>query len=435
MTETNEKAITNVTAYPNTYMNDKQKNTTNQAETDFLPDVEPWPEPINGAELADDLVNTIKKYVYLPDGASEVIAIWMLHTYLSHEYTFTPRLFVHSPEPRCGKTTLLDILGHLSYKPLQVSSITGPSMARMITLQKGQITLLADEADRYLNNDNDTLCKVLNSGFQRGKKIMCTETSGRSMKPQLFDCFAPCAIAAIGNIPTTVKDRSLTITMKRKTSADKIEKLRYRQVCQSMEELRQRCKRFIMDNEQQIIDLSPDVPDVLNDRTADVSEILFAIAQTISPQWYTKFKDAVLKLVKADSANDDPSVRVQLLTDIREIFANVPRGWLSSNDLVEKLNDIETSPWSEWNHGRPMTPSALARQLKYFGIVPIQKREGGDERSRKYYVKYFEDAFNRYIPVSSCDTVTTGTNADVDCHTVTTQFNDNDLDDLPDMGF
>jgi putative DNA primase/helicase len=423
------------TAIP-AYVKSTQSKSTNKMggkQADFLvPDVKPWPEEVDGVALADDLVATIKKYVYLPDGAAEVAAMWVLHTYVTRDYTFSPRLFIHSPEPRCGKTTFLDILEYLCYRPLQVSSITGPSMARMITIQKGTITLLADEADRYLNNDNDTLCKVLNSGFQRGKKIMCTEMSGRSMKPKLFDCFAPCAIAAIGNIPITVKDRSLTITMKRKTNADKIEKMRYRQVYQTMGILRCKCKRFIMDHEQEIIDCVPDVPDVLNDRTADVSEILFAIADTISQEWHIRLETAILKLVKTNNDTEENSVRVQLLIDIKGILQNVPNGWLSSNDLVDKLNDIETSPWPEWNKGKPMSTNALARQLKFFGIYPRQKRELYDDRSRKYYFSDFEDAFTRYIPVSSCDTVTTGTNADTDCHTVTVQSGN---DDLPDIDF
>ena len=355
MSQTKKEAVTAITTYVNTTHNNSTQKTMDKQEEFFLPDVTPWYEPVDGSALANDLVNTIKKYVYLPDGAAEVAAIWVMHTYISRDYVFTPRLFIYSPEPRCGKTTFLDILEYLCYKPLQVSSITGPSMARMITIQKGKITLLADEADRYLDNDNDTLCKVLNSGFQRGKKIMCTETNGRSMKPKLFDCFAPCAIAAIGNIPTTVKDRSLTITMKRKTLADKIEKLRYRQVHQEMNKLRSRCMRFIMDHEQEIVDCVPYVPKALNDRTADVSEILFAISDAISKEWHVRLEDAVLKLVKSDQQSDDISVRGQLLMDIRDILRGVPKGWLSSKDLVEKLNEIETSPWAEWNRGYPMS--------------------------------------------------------------------------------
>lgn len=422
MNEVKKEAATAITAYVNTtQMESKPTTSANQVETQILPDITPWPEPVNGSALVNELVTTIKKYVYLPDGAAEVTAIWVLHTYVSDGYVFTPRLFIHSPEPRCGKTTLLDILEYLSYKPLQVSSITGSSMARMITIQKGQITLLADEADRYLNNDNDTLCKVLNSGFQRGKKIMCTEASGRNMKPQFFNCFAPCAIAGIGNIPTTVQDRSITITMKRKTSNDYIEKLRYRQVHQHMEELRQMCKRFIMDHEEEIVNCIPNMPSSLNDRTADVSEILFAIADTISQEWHQRLETALLKLVKHQYDNEEQSVRVQLLMDIKNIFSGVPRGWLSSKNLVEKLNDIETSPWAEWNRGSPMSVSALAKQLKSFHITPKQTREDYDDRSRKYYLADFKDAFDRYIPVSSCDTVTTGANTTASCHTVTDQ--------------
>ena len=99
----------------------------------------------------------------------------------------------------------------------------------------------------------------------------------------------------------------------------------------------------------------------------------------------------------------------------------MPKGWLASNDLVEKLNEIETSPWAEWNRGRPMTTNALARQLGFFGIYPKQTRENYDDRSRKYYVSDFQDVFDRYIPKSSCDTVTTDANTGTDCHTVTGQ--------------
>ena len=41
--------------------------------------------------------------------------------------------------------------------------------------------------------------------------------------------------------------------------------------------------------------------------------------------------------------------------------------------------------------------------------------------SRKYYVSDFQNAFDRYIPVSSCDTVTTDANTGTNCHTVTGQ--------------
>ena len=103
-----------------------------------------------------------------------------------------------------------------------------------------------------------------------------------------------------------------------------------------------------MDHEQEIVDCSPKVPSALNDRTADVSEILFAISDSISPEWHDRLEAAILKLIKSDSSNDENSVRVQLLIDIRAILQDVPKGWMASNDLVDELNKIETSPWPEW---------------------------------------------------------------------------------------
>lgn len=103
MSETKKEAATAITAYVKTTRSNVTKKAGNNQEDFLLPDVTPWPEPVDGTALANDLVNTIKKYVYLPDGAAEVSAMWILHTYILRDYVFTPRLFIHSPEPRCGK--------------------------------------------------------------------------------------------------------------------------------------------------------------------------------------------------------------------------------------------------------------------------------------------------------------------------------------------
>lgn len=71
-------------------------------------------------------------------------------------------------------------------------------------------------------------------------------------------------------------------------------------------------------------------------------------------------------------------------------------------------------------------------QLKFFGIAPVQHRESYNNRSRKYYVQDFEDAFSRYIPASIRDSVTNKALSDVNCHSVTPC---DGVDDLPDMGF
>jgi hypothetical protein len=38
-----------------------------------LPVIEPWPEPVNSADLLDDICNAVKRYLVLPEGSAETL--------------------------------------------------------------------------------------------------------------------------------------------------------------------------------------------------------------------------------------------------------------------------------------------------------------------------------------------------------------------------
>jgi hypothetical protein len=63
-------------------------------------------------------------------------------------FDISPRLAITSPEKQCGKTTLLDVLSCLAWRPMTTGSITAASIFRVV--EKVQPTLLIDEADTFL---------------------------------------------------------------------------------------------------------------------------------------------------------------------------------------------------------------------------------------------------------------------------------------------
>jgi hypothetical protein len=65
---------------------------------------EPWPEPVNLAELLDEFVAAIRRHVILPAEAALVIALWIAHTWVYEKFEQTPRLAITSPTERCGKS-------------------------------------------------------------------------------------------------------------------------------------------------------------------------------------------------------------------------------------------------------------------------------------------------------------------------------------------
>jgi len=65
--------------------------------------------------------------------------------------------------------------------------------------------------------------------------------------------------------------------------------------------------------------------------------------------------------------------------------------------LVEELRRLEESPWAEYGFGRGLSVHSLAKQLKFFNILPHQVRHSY-ERHRCFVRADFVDAFSRYLP-------------------------------------
>jgi hypothetical protein len=151
-----------------------------------LPEPTPWPERVEGVELLCDLSAAIRKHVVMPAHCADATALWVVHTHLLDALHITPRLAITSPEKQCGKTTLLDVLCHLVWRPLEISNTTVSPIFRAI--QKARPTLLLDEGDTFLP-DNEELRGVLNSGHRRGGSVL--RTVGDDFEPRQFETFAP----------------------------------------------------------------------------------------------------------------------------------------------------------------------------------------------------------------------------------------------------
>src|SRR3989442_15619567 len=128
------------------------------------PDLEPWPEPVDGPALLDGINGILGRFAVLPQWAPEALTLFDLHTYAFHLRDVSTYVGIESPEKRCGKTTLLGILGKLVNRPVMAANISSPAFFRVI--QEMQPTLLIDEADTFLKKRND-LRGILNAGYTR----------------------------------------------------------------------------------------------------------------------------------------------------------------------------------------------------------------------------------------------------------------------------
>jgi putative DNA primase/helicase len=356
-----------------------------------FPEAEPWPTAVNGIVLLNELITVIRRYVVMPDHAIDAVALWIIHTYLIDFFEITPRLAITSPEKRCGKTTLRDVLSRLVYRPLPTENATGSAIFRII--ESARPTLLIDEADTFFG-DKDELRGILNSGHRRGGSVI--RTVGDDFEPRVFSTHAAVAIAMIGKLAGTLADRSIQIAMRRRRRTDaNVEPFRSDRVGYLGEVVR-RATRWAIDNGRRFVHADPPMPEGVINRAADNWRPLLAIADAVGFEWPTRARNACVVLT-AERRGDD-SVGAILLADIRDIFSRRGVDKLPSLAVVSELVAIEGRPWAEWGKiGQPLTQNGLARILDQYEIEPIGLRIGV-KTPRGYELQQFQDAFTTYLP-------------------------------------
>ena len=365
-----------------------------QGRTLSLREPEPWPEPINGADLLGELSTAIRGHVVMPDWAADTVALWAAHTHLADCFGISPRLAIKSPEKGCGKTTLLDALSRIVVRPLPTANATAAAIFRVVEVHRP--TLLIDEADTFLS-ENEELRGILNSGHRQGGSVI--RTVGEDFEPRAFSTYAACAIALIGKLPGTIADRSVPIELRRRRADEPVEPFRFDRT-ERLDRLARKLARWAADVADCIRETDPDVPAGVFNRAADNWRPLLAIADAAGGEWPGRARRAV-QYIGAAAAGDEQSVRVTLLSDIRATFRERRQDRLSSAELVEALVAIEGRQWAEWKAGKPITANGLARVLAPFGIKPGTIRTSVGT-PKGYQLAQFEDAFVRYLPEEEC---------------------------------
>ena len=148
----------------------------------------------------------------------------------------------------------------------------------------------------------------------------------------------------------------------------------------------------------------------LLNRQKDNWRPLFSIAHVAGGDWPAR---AAAAAHAASPSGGDQSRGAELLTDIRELFAEERTDKLRSAVIVERLIAMEDRPWAEYRKGKGISQNGLASALKPYGIssITIRPGSGKTDTGKGYYLRSFGDAFERYLP----------RDANVERHTVTTE--------------
>ncbi|MCH8948333.1 MAG: DUF3631 domain-containing protein, partial [Acidobacteria bacterium] len=352
--------------------------------------------------LVAELQSFISKYGIFPKQHMElVLALWAIGTHSFDSFDCFPYLTVTSPTKGCGKTRLAEVLELLCAEPLRAANLSEAVLFRLVEARSP--TLIIDEAESLRNKKSEraqAIVGLLNAGHRIGAVSYRCDGPGHAAKA--FRVYCPKVVIAIGNVPETVRDRSIAVQMQRKKANDVVGRFIFKKVRGPAADLKERIAGIISVCRQDIEGVYDSYePEFLTDREAENWTPLFCLCSILVPRRLTELKETATAFAKGKAAFDaDDSLQMRLLSDIQAILGNGESDTLfgeklaaiSSSTLVAKLRELEEAPWA----GYDLSARRLAQLLKPFEVHPRQVRDGSSN-IRGYAVADLIPLFSRYL--------------------------------------
>jgi hypothetical protein len=351
---------------------------------------------MTGALLLNDVLDAINTYVALPSvEVAHAVTCYIAASHDPQAWEHATRLAIVSPEKRCGKSRLLDVIEATCRDPLIAINISTPALARSI--KTGPPTLLLDEADtvfgKKTGDAKEDLRGIINAGHQRNRPYIRWDITTRAIEK--CPTFAMAVLAGIGDLPDTIMDRAVVVRMRRRIAEEQVQPYRHRRDRPKLNALGRRLADWAEYHHDTLLAAEPDMP--VEDRAADTWEPLVAIADTAGGEWPDRIRNACIRLVAAEEEDAGNTMARALLLDLRRIFRYV-QGDLHTATILSRLHKIAESPWSNY-YGRLMTANDLSSLLKIYGIKPLTVREVGEVKTLKGYRRNdLVEAWSRYLP-------------------------------------
>ena len=256
----------------------------------------------------------------------------------------------------------MSLLQALTNKSLLSSNISPAAIYRVAELCKP--TLLIDEGCTFIKG-NDELRGILNSGHTRDTAFV-VRIEGDNLEPKRFSTWAPKALAMIGDLPDTIKDRSIVVSMRRKLPGESVLKMPLN-ASDQFEDIRRKCKRWAVDNFNKLTRYIPAMPSHNNDREIDNWTPLFSIAGLCGQE-----QEALASMMKISPTGEDNSIGPMILEDIQKVFDKRGVEKIFSQDLVNDLIEFDDRPWITTRIANRRTSSAIGIRLANLDICRIR---------------------------------------------------------------
>jgi hypothetical protein len=368
-------------------------DTSDSGDTETAPPTTPAPL----ARVLDAAALMLRRQVSCTETSLYAAVLWTAGTYGYHEAEVFPRLVFTSETSNCGKTTALKTVEILSFNPRRSDNISAAAMFRLVASQR--MSLFIDEFDSF-GRDNEDVRNVLNAGYLRTGTVTRVEPTddGKGWTPVEYPCFCPVAIAGIGGLPETVRNRSIVNRLQRAPKG-RARQMRLRELLK----LRRQIVPHLIAHADAIAaaikDGAKNLPLELDARVIDNWDPLIAVAELAGGDWPAR---ALAAAREFSGEGYNPTGYVEKLVDDIRWMIQTParhrieawREWfhaknqggprptktalpteIRSAELLTLLHKMPHRPWQEAGKGgKPITERWLADRLDGLDVKPYRKR-------------------------------------------------------------
>lgn len=202
----------------------------------------------NGAELIAHLESLVNRFVILPPDAGLLVAVWIVGTYLYQAFEYFPYLVLRSPEKRCGKSRLLDVVSLLAFNAHPPTASPTEAQIFREPREDGGVQIF-DELEGMTHDRErwSAMTSVLNVGFHRGAVVARYKKVGGNQVKEQFETYVPRVIASISALESTLEDRALILFLQRKPPSVRVDRFSPRHLSRLAQAARDVCAAFALD--------------------------------------------------------------------------------------------------------------------------------------------------------------------------------------------
>jgi len=198
---------------------------TQQTAKDFVSWLEgDKTKSVDGAELVKRIAEYLRRFIVFTDAnCAEIIALWVLGSYLYPVFQTYPYIWITSKEPGSGKTVLGQIVANLAFNGEFMVSPNETHLFRLAESTRGvQVWDETEAAEEMERRRFNAMKAVLLSGYRNGGAV--PRQVGRNYeRSEKFHVFCPRVFIGLSKLPDTVVQRTITVQMTKRSADQEIE--------------------------------------------------------------------------------------------------------------------------------------------------------------------------------------------------------------------